>query len=51
MYFHCIDNGQDTSFRYGPIKFKRETLEDATNNFHCDNKLGEGGFGPVYEVT
>jgi len=45
------DNGQDTSFRYGPIKFKRETLEDATNNFHCDNKLGEGGFGPVYEGT
>jgi len=45
------DNGQDTSFRYGPIKFKRETLEDATNNFHCDNKLGEGGFGPVYKGT
>ena len=23
----------------------------ATNNFSIDNKLGEGGFGPVYKVT
>lgn len=22
-----------------------------TNNFSIDNKLGEGGFGPVYKVT
>ncbi|CAI9772869.1 unnamed protein product [Fraxinus pennsylvanica] len=26
-----------------------ETLVNATNNFHTTNKLGEGGFGPVYK--
>ncbi|XP_038893332.1 putative receptor-like protein kinase At4g00960 isoform X1 [Benincasa hispida] len=26
-----------------------ETLVEATNNFHQNNKLGEGGFGPVYK--
>lgn len=33
------------------IVFKMETLITATQNFHDDNKLGEGGFGPVYKVT
>jgi len=25
-------------------------LAIATNNFHLSNKLGQGGFGPVYKV-
>ncbi|KAI3862949.1 hypothetical protein MKW92_023271 [Papaver armeniacum] len=29
--------------------FKFEELAIATNNFSGDNKLGEGGFGPVYK--
>lgn len=28
-----------------------EKLEIATNHFHIGNKLGEGGFGPVYKVA
>jgi hypothetical protein len=31
--------------------FKMETLVAATENFHDNNKLGEGGFGAVYKVT
>ncbi|KAM0063410.1 putative non-specific serine/threonine protein kinase [Helianthus debilis subsp. tardiflorus] len=30
--------------------FCLSTLLTATNNFSMDNKLGEGGFGPVYKV-
>ncbi|XP_059624192.1 G-type lectin S-receptor-like serine/threonine-protein kinase At4g27290 [Cornus florida] len=29
--------------------FDFETIANATNNFSIDNKLGEGGFGPVYK--
>ena len=31
--------------------FNFEKLTSATNNFHQSNKLGQGGFGPVYRVT
>ena len=31
--------------------FNFEMLANATNNFHLSNKLGQGGFGPVYRVT
>lgn len=30
--------------------FKIEVLVNATSNFSQDNKLGVGGFGPVYKV-
>jgi len=31
--------------------FDLATILEATNNFSFDNKLGEGGFGPVYKVN
>jgi len=30
--------------------FDLASIAHATNNFSHDNKLGEGGFGPVYKV-
>lgn len=33
------------------IVFTMKTLLIATKNFHDDNKLGEGSFGPVYKGT
>ena len=32
------------------LQFDLSTIEAATNNFSDENKLGEGGFGPVYKV-
>ena len=34
-----------------PFTFSYEELKQATNDFNSDNKLGEGGFGPVYKVS
>ncbi|KAK8612567.1 hypothetical protein V6N13_092679 [Hibiscus sabdariffa] len=31
--------------------FDLSTIAAATNNFSSDNKLGQGGFGPVYKVA
>ena len=28
-----------------------QKVANATDNFHSDNKLGQGGFGPVYRVN
>ena len=33
------------------IIFTMETLLASTKNFDNQNKLGEGGFGPVYKVS
>ena len=30
--------------------FSFESISAATSNFTTENKLGEGGFGPVYKV-
>ncbi|KAI8000707.1 G-type lectin S-receptor-like serine/threonine-protein kinase [Camellia lanceoleosa] len=32
------------------LLFDLATISSATNNFSLTNKIGEGGFGPVYRV-
>ena len=32
------------------LQFDFKTINDATNNFSEENRLGEGGFGAVYKV-
>lgn len=34
-----------------PFTFTYAQLRAATDDFSAANKLGEGGFGPVYKVT
>lgn len=31
--------------------FNFNSVAEATNNFSEENKLGQGGFGPVYKVS
>lgn len=31
--------------------FTYKQIKAATNNFHFDNKIGQGGFGCVYKVN
>ncbi|OMO64988.1 hypothetical protein COLO4_31645 [Corchorus olitorius] len=40
--------GDQTNFQELPV-FGFEELATATDNFHETNKLGQGGFGPVYK--
>ncbi len=42
------NNGQ-TSHELHVFSF--ESIYAATSNFSTENKLGEGGFGPVYKVS
>lgn len=55
--FHAAAGGKDVSSRTSTREddlelplFDFETIAAATDNFSDDNKLGEGGFGPVYKV-
>ena len=43
---HVADHENGGEVHY----FNLSTIMAATNNFSDENKLGEGGFGPVYKV-
>ena len=44
-----FDYLNDVKLQELPI-FNLEELATATNNFDLANKLGQGGYGPVYKV-
>ena len=44
-----FDYLNDVNLQELPI-FNLEELATATNNFDLANKLGQGGYGPVYKV-
>ncbi|KAK7401328.1 hypothetical protein VNO78_12721 [Psophocarpus tetragonolobus] len=46
--FHCKYKGEKEDMELSTI-FDFSTISNATNNFSPSNKLGEGGFGPVYK--
>ncbi|KAJ0733954.1 putative non-specific serine/threonine protein kinase [Helianthus annuus] len=46
---HDPENKNDNEDLELPL-FGLSTLVKATNDFSKNNKLGEGGFGPVYKV-
>jgi len=52
MYIRTLTtNVQNVGSKSPDLKvFKFADISAATNNFSCYNKLGEGGFGPVYKV-
>ena len=49
LVLRVVDGGEE--FRGSkPLLYDLSVLRAATNNFSDANKLGEGGFGPVYVV-
>jgi hypothetical protein len=44
-----VNKGREEDLEF-PV-FDLTIILNATHNFSNDNKLGEGGFGPVYRVT
>ncbi|KAK7328006.1 hypothetical protein VNO77_22100 [Canavalia gladiata] len=45
-----LDHRNQNEDQASPL-FDIETILAATNNFSLENKIGEGGFGPVYKST
>ncbi|KAI4323201.1 hypothetical protein L6164_022827 [Bauhinia variegata] len=49
---HLRDDDEELSgIDTKPNTFSYSELKNATDDFNLDNKLGEGGFGPVYKGT
>ncbi|BAT88913.1 hypothetical protein VIGAN_05256000 [Vigna angularis var. angularis] len=41
--------GEEISAELNSLQFELSTIQEATNKFSDDNKIGEGGFGAVYK--
>ncbi|KAL3522068.1 hypothetical protein ACH5RR_014902 [Cinchona calisaya] len=47
----AIDGAGSLNIDPESLKYSLNEIQIATNNFSVDNKIGEGGFGPVYKGT
>lgn len=47
----CLYNADLLEISARPDTFTYMELKTATENFSPTNKLGEGGFGPVFKVS
>jgi len=45
------DFEDDLKKGHGLTVFNYTSVMEATNGFSSENKLGQGGFGPLYKVT
>ncbi|KAK7313192.1 hypothetical protein VNO77_37687 [Canavalia gladiata] len=48
---HVEENEEFLAIEARPYTFSYSELKNATNDFDSANKIGEGGFGPVYKGT
>jgi len=54
LYSFCADKFKENIERQLRVLdvtlFDLSSIKTATNNFSLSNKIGQGGFGPVYKV-
>ncbi|KOM51461.1 hypothetical protein LR48_Vigan09g012000 [Vigna angularis] len=49
LFFPLLRGGEEISAELNSLQFELSTIQEATNKFSDDNKIGEGGFGAVYK--
>ncbi|QCD79183.1 interleukin-1 receptor-associated kinase 4 [Vigna unguiculata] len=49
LFFPLPRGGEEISTELNSLQFELSTIQEATNKFSDDNKIGEGGFGAVYK--
>ncbi|RDX99552.1 putative cysteine-rich receptor-like protein kinase 32, partial [Mucuna pruriens] len=49
LFFPLPTGGEEITTEMNSLQFDLSTIQEATNKFSDDNKIGEGGFGAVYK--
>ena len=51
LIFYIFPRADFEGLELHTVSFTLKQIKVATNNFDSTNKVGEGGFGPVYKVV